>query len=527
MINTKNNKTIKRSLTSSIRIVLCLFVLAGLNSTIKAQVKSGADKINKVTSGTTIWTIDATHTWKQLQNYMPKAKSSGTTVYVGVLAPSDTPPINPTGSYSEPYRNDYITWAKEIAKLSLKYSNLKIWAIKSLQLNLDKGYLRQSYVDSAVAAGKAVNSNLVFDPTIYTTTSSGDVTPPPAQTNFTAAFHTDNTGSITPLSISPSTDSNWNADWEVQSLKDRVYIVANPHTDAVNPSPSVSRVQIFKNDNYSGLANGKPRAEFERRNFNFTYGHTFRYTFKNYFPSNFKFDYSGVNNANILNQIKQSGAVTGAPPRCFGHNGTQYYVEDYVSIPGGNTIFHRTLFGDASADAGKWVKWTAEFKADSLSGSGHGYYKLYKDDVLVYSDNDRTWAYTKNTDYYLKVGAYKPDWLNYSSQQDSVTIYVDDIQITDITTNVTTSLTDFAVSGTTSSSYVDLNWTNPTVSDFQSTYIYYSLTNDSSTAKLLTTVGNTTTTYRDALTTSDKRYYWLKAKDTSGNMSSFTAVATY
>ena len=29
------------------------------------------------------------------------------------------------------------------------------------------------------------------------------------------------------------------------------------------------------------------------------------------------------------------------------------------------------------------------FKVDSLSGKGHGYYKVFKNDALVYSDNNK------------------------------------------------------------------------------------------------------------------------------------------
>jgi hypothetical protein len=162
---------------------------------------------------------------------------------------------------------------------------------------------------------------------------------------------------------------------------------------------------------------------------------------------------------------------------------------------------------------------------DCISSMKH--IKVFKNDTLVYSDNDRTWGWTKNTEYYLKVGAYKPDWNNFSSQQSDISVHYDDIQMTDLTTNVTSTITDFAVSGSTSSSYVDLKWTNPTDLDLASIEVYSSLTNDNTTAKSIATVSKSATTYRDILTTSDKRYYWLRSKDTSGNISAFTPAVTY
>ena len=78
------------------------------------------------------------------------------------MPPSECPPINPTGNYSEPYRLDFITWAQEIAKLSLRYSNLKGYGIKNLQKDIDLGNLSQTYVNNVKAAGTAINPKLQF-----------------------------------------------------------------------------------------------------------------------------------------------------------------------------------------------------------------------------------------------------------------------------------------------------------------------------------------------------------------------------
>ncbi len=97
-----------------------------------------------------------------LQSYLPEAKMSGTSVNIELLPPSECPPINPNGVYSEPYRLDFTTWAQEIAKLSLRYSNLKGYGIENLQQNIDQGYLSQTYVNNVKAAGQAINPKLQF-----------------------------------------------------------------------------------------------------------------------------------------------------------------------------------------------------------------------------------------------------------------------------------------------------------------------------------------------------------------------------
>ncbi len=108
------------------------------------------------------WNIDNPNSWHELQSYLPEAKMTGTSVWVSLLPPNQMPPINPTGNYSEPYRLDYLTWAKEIAKLSLRYSNLKGYLIKDFQENVNLGYFRQTYIDSIGAAGISINLKLQF-----------------------------------------------------------------------------------------------------------------------------------------------------------------------------------------------------------------------------------------------------------------------------------------------------------------------------------------------------------------------------
>ena len=120
---------------------------------------------NLINSNTTTytWSIESANDWDDLQAFMLHAKIAGITVWVSLLPPSKTPPKDPNGTYSEPFKNDYVTWANEIAKLSLRYSNIESFSIADMRENLSLNYLTQTYINSVESAGSAVNPKLKFD----------------------------------------------------------------------------------------------------------------------------------------------------------------------------------------------------------------------------------------------------------------------------------------------------------------------------------------------------------------------------
>ena len=70
--------------------------------------------------------------------------------------------------YSQPYRIDYITWAKKIAKLSIRYSNLVGYVIDDFWENVrENTLLTPTYINKMVTAGKVINPNLKFYPLTY------------------------------------------------------------------------------------------------------------------------------------------------------------------------------------------------------------------------------------------------------------------------------------------------------------------------------------------------------------------------
>ena len=111
---------------------------------------------------TSEWLICGTNSWEDLKTYLPEAKSAGLSISVVVLPPYQSDPVCSEGSFSEPFEQDYILWAQEIAYLSLRYSNLISYRIEDLQENLNLGYLRASYIDSIITAGNSINPRLQF-----------------------------------------------------------------------------------------------------------------------------------------------------------------------------------------------------------------------------------------------------------------------------------------------------------------------------------------------------------------------------
>ena len=109
-----------------------------------------------------VWSINQNNSWEDLHLFLPKAKIAGITVSINLMPPSKTPPISPTGNYSEPYQLDFISWAKEIANLSLRYSNLIGFGIEDFQENVNLNYLVQSLIDSIYFVGTTINPKLKF-----------------------------------------------------------------------------------------------------------------------------------------------------------------------------------------------------------------------------------------------------------------------------------------------------------------------------------------------------------------------------
>jgi hypothetical protein len=278
---------------------------------------------------------------------------------------------------------------------------------------------------------------------------------PPQGTQLITARATDNEGATTtseeqritttalaansdlPLSLSPYGDHPlawWGSDycdsWSVQSLRDRAHIVANPHPDAVNSSPTVGRFILRYSDDYQGFVNSTPRSEIYNY-YTFHEGGTYRYTFKTYIPRDFKFDRSGWQQRMIISQLwMQRGLILDGSNYC-------------VSVSGVHGV---TMLGSALPDVGKWVSWESEVKGSVLDGAEHSLFTVRKDGVQIYADNQATLD-KASARAYVKWGPYKWDWKKYPTDIDEVVLYYDDLQVFDLANNYHTEVMDFWIPG--------------------------------------------------------------------------------
>jgi hypothetical protein len=101
--------------------------------------------------------------WDDLKLFLPLARAQNLRVWVTLVPPSESPPK--TKQFSEPYRLDYESWAREIARLSLAQPNLVAWSIDDFAHNL--AVFTPTYVRSMAAAAHAVNPRLAFVPCLY------------------------------------------------------------------------------------------------------------------------------------------------------------------------------------------------------------------------------------------------------------------------------------------------------------------------------------------------------------------------
>jgi hypothetical protein len=147
------------TLNNSKYIFLFAFIIfaSELSAQTNSHVNTDSLIQNIKSSGikTYTWSVDQNNSWEDLENSLPKLKIGGISVNVGLMPPN-------SNSSSTPYGFDFIAWAKEIAKLSLRYSNVKGYEISDFQENVNLGYFTQNYIDSVETMGISINTKLQF-----------------------------------------------------------------------------------------------------------------------------------------------------------------------------------------------------------------------------------------------------------------------------------------------------------------------------------------------------------------------------
>ncbi|GAA1570575.1 hypothetical protein GCM10009804_28730 [Kribbella hippodromi] len=127
-----------------------------------------------------IW--DKATDWDDLRlEFAPAAARAGIDIMVYLVPPSEcyrNPVRYLDGRCSQPFDTDYVRWATELAKLSLKYPNVKSWGIDDFLVGSNGTLFTKDYLGQVRAAQKAVNPRLKWYVTMY----SWDITPKNADT---------------------------------------------------------------------------------------------------------------------------------------------------------------------------------------------------------------------------------------------------------------------------------------------------------------------------------------------------------
>ncbi len=125
-------------------------------------------RLQDLGANTYFWLIwHSPNDWDDLQAFLPVAKQAGIRVWAYLVPPSETAVQNPVWPYSEPFRLDYVRWAQEIARLSLRQDNLVGYVIDDFWGNVRPDRFTPQSIQQMVAAGKAINPRLRFYPLMY------------------------------------------------------------------------------------------------------------------------------------------------------------------------------------------------------------------------------------------------------------------------------------------------------------------------------------------------------------------------
>lgn len=199
-------------------------------------------------------------------------------------------------------------------------------------------------------------------------------------------------------------DSMYQVDWQDGIDPAMTLQRANPGDITVVNDPVVSerkalQVSIAKNENFSQVANGLPRAELVfPESVRFAQGTDYLVRWSTYIPSAYAFDSS-----QIITQIHQ-GPASGSPPIMLTITGGNYtFAEHSGSQSDQGTVFSICC---ATADQGKWVHWALRYVPDATGD--HASTQLWKDGTSVYASRGVENAYPGDNVSYLKMGLYIP-----------------------------------------------------------------------------------------------------------------------
>jgi Polysaccharide lyase len=192
---------------------------------------------------------------------------------------------------------------------------------------------------------------------------------------------------------------------------DALSVVADP----LDPTRYALQASIARDDDFSHVANGSPRAELVFSNAaRFEAGRDYVVRWTTLIPASFEF---GPHETQLITQIHQ-GTASGPPPIMLTLSSADYTFSER----GGEHTEHGRgpRICCAPDDRGKWVHWTLRYVPDSTGL--HAVTQLWKDAQLVYEGRGAPNAYPDDRQAYLKIGLYKPGWQTSGSSVDKLTI---------------------------------------------------------------------------------------------------------
>jgi hypothetical protein len=98
--------------------------------------------------------------WARFKQFVAAAQPAGIDIWAILIPPSE-------GGDSPPFNRDYVRWMQELAKLSLRYPNLKGVNIDDYVSGISKNTFTPAYTCDIYRAKQAINPKLQFVPTIY------------------------------------------------------------------------------------------------------------------------------------------------------------------------------------------------------------------------------------------------------------------------------------------------------------------------------------------------------------------------
>ena len=220
----------------------------------------------------------------------------------------------------------------------------------------------------------------------------------------------------------------FSTDWErgipgnlsVQSASRDDLDVSN---DPADPSRQALRASIGVGENYSGVANGAPRAEVAFLGaLRFAAGHEYLVRWSTFIPASYGAD---DDESVVVTQIHQGDCCSGPPPVMLTIRGMHYEF----AVRGGPGKAREQRLSAIDADIGRWTTWQLRYRPDPSGGRART--ELSKNGAVVFTAPGAANAWPDGQTSYLKMGLYKTRWVPKPGRPKRITLFYGPVSITE------------------------------------------------------------------------------------------------